>query len=314
MRSISHGFTLVELLVVIAIIGILVGLLLPAVQAAREAARRMSCTNNQKQIALALHNYHGTFQTFPWACSAGFGFTYHTHIYPQMEQTPLFNIAQFQEAGNGTDTTPNNSFSILAKTSVPGLKCPSEPTPNNWAAQLNNISGRAVGNYMGCVGGNVQVDTLRPAGQIDVRNGNGIMLVVHMLNTTNKTGPIKFSGITDGTSNTFIGGESPFSVQGVCTICDRQYGYTYDGDAANNAVSGGDFSEQVCSTFYPMNRSMSNQTVGGDERELSFGSYHTGGCAMHLADGSVRFVSQSVDMTVWRAYGSRDGGEVVQLD
>ena len=79
-------------------------------------------------------------------------------------------------------------------------------------------------------------------------------------------------------------------------------------------ITGGDFSEEVCSTFYPMNRSMSKQTVGNNERELSFGSYHPGGCMMQLADGSVRFVSQTIDLTVWRAVGSRNGGETAQLD
>lgn len=171
-----------------------------------------------------------------------------------------------------------------------------------------------MGNYVACVGGNVQVDALRPSGQIDVRNGNGVLLVFHMASTINRAGPINIAGITDGTSNTFLAGESPFSVQGVCTVCDRQYGYSYDADAANATTSGGDFSEQACSTFYPMNRSMSKLTVGNNERELSFGSYHPGGCMMQLADGSVRFVSQTIDLTVWRAVGSRNSGETAQLD
>jgi prepilin-type N-terminal cleavage/methylation domain-containing protein len=312
--SFRRAFTLVELLVVIAIIGVLVALLLPAVQAAREAARRSSCSNNQKQIALAMHNYHDKYQTLPWAVSAGLGFTFHAHILPEVEQSPLHAIIQWQESGSATDSTPNNSFSIVSKTVLPVFKCPSEPTQKTWAPSLNNLSGRAVGSYVGCVGNNVTGDRLLPSGQIDVRNGNGTMLVYHVVHATNRRGPINFAAITDGTSNTFLGGESPWSVTGVCTICDRHYSYSNDSDAANDNDSGGDFSESVCSTFYPMNRSMLKTSVGGDERELSFGSYHPGGCLMFMSDGSVRFVSQTVDMNVWRAAGSRDGGESIQLN
>jgi prepilin-type N-terminal cleavage/methylation domain-containing protein len=309
----SPGFTLVELLVVIAIIGVLVALLLPAVQAAREAARRSSCSNNQKQIAIAIHNYHDKYNVFPWAVSAGFGFTFHAHILPEVEQAPLHSIIQWQEAGSATDANPNDSFATVSKTVLKVFKCPSEVTGNTYGPSLNNLSGRAVGSYVGCVGSDVTEDELRASGQIDVRNGNGTMLVFHMANSTNRGGPLGFQSVIDGTSNTFLGGESPWSVTGVCTICDRHYCYSYDADAANSATSGGDFSESVCSTFYPMNRSMSKTSVGGDERELSFGSYHPGGCLMFLADGSVRFVPQTIDMNVWRAAGSRNSGETVQL-
>ena len=316
----SRGFTLVELLVVIAIIGVLVALLLPAVQAAREAARRMSCSNNQKQLALALHNYHDAYNTLPWACSQGIGITYHAHAYPYMEQQALFNIIEFQEAGAGQDSTPNTSFSILGRAVVKTLWCPSEKTGPVWPDVLNNLSKRGVGSYVGCVGNDVTRDSTRAAGQIDVRNGNGSLLVYHMnpANNSNRTPPVRLAQILDGTSNTFLGGESPFSVAGVgtvtlCDICDRMYGYSYDVDAANADTNAGDFSEVVCSTFYPMNRSLAKGTVSGDERELSFGSFHPSGCMMHMGDGSVRFVAESIDKAAWLAAGSRNGGESITL-
>lgn len=309
----SHGFTLVELLVVIAIIGVLVALLLPAVQAAREAARRMQCGNNQKQLALAIHNYHDTYGTLPWASSQGFGFTYHAHVYPFMEQTALYSIIQFQDAGAGSNSTPNSTFSVVAKTVIKGLKCPSEKTGYVWAPALNGLSNRAVGSYVGCVGSNVTKDSVQAAGSIDVRNGNGALLVYHVASSVNRTQDVRFNSITDGLSNTFLGGESPFSVVSPCTICDRMYGYSYDSDAANGATSGGDFSEVVCSTYYRMNRSMLKSSVSGNERELSFGSYHPAGCMMQLCDGSIRYVTESVDLAIWQAVGSRDGGEILQL-
>jgi prepilin-type N-terminal cleavage/methylation domain-containing protein len=307
-----RAFTLVELLVVIAIIGVLVALLLPAVQAAREAARRMQCGNNQKQLALAIHNYHDTYGTLPWASSQGFGFTYHAHVYPFMEQMPLYNIIQFQDAGEGSDSSPNSTFSIVAKTVIKGLKCPSEKTANVWGPPINGLSNRAVGSYVGNCGNDVTLDSAQPAGTVDVRCGNGPMLVYHIAQTANRT-DVKFKNITDGLSNTFLQGESPFSVVAPCTICDRMYGYSYDSDAANAASGSGDFSEVVCSTFYKMNRSMLTSTVSGDEREMSFGSYHPAGCQMSLCDGSVRYVAESIDMAIWRAVGSRDGGETLQL-
>lgn len=307
------AFTLVELLVVIAIIGVLVALLLPAVQAAREAARRTQCTNNQKQLALAIHGYHDTYLVMPWAVSQGFGITYHAHVYPFMEQMPLYNIIQFQESGAGQDSTPNTSFSILGRTVVKSLHCPSEKIGYTWAPELNNLSNRAVGSYVGCVGSDVDKDVTQVEGTIDVRCGNGMLTVFHVASTVNRRGPYRFAEVSDGLSNTFLGGESPFSVEGVCTICDRMYGYSYDADAANAASGSNDFSEVVCSTFYPMNRSMLKSTVPGDERELSFGSYHPGGAVMHLGDGSVRFVAQTTDAAIWKATGSRNGDEAVQL-
>ncbi|WP_254507824.1 DUF1559 domain-containing protein [Anatilimnocola floriformis] len=307
-----RGFTLVELLVVIAIIGVLVALLLPAVQAAREAARRMQCSNNQKQLALAIHNYHDTYLTLPWAASQGFGFTYHAHVYPFMEQQPLYNIIQFQDSGEGSDSSPNSTFSIVAKTVVKGLKCPSEKTANVWAPAINGLSNRAVGSYVGNCGSDVSLDTPQAQGTIDVRCGNGPMLVFHVASAVNRT-EVKFKNITDGLSNTLLGGESPFSVVDPCTICDRMYGYSYDADAANAASGEGDFSEVVCSTYYKMNRSMLKTGPTGDEREMSFGSYHPGGCVMQMCDGSIRYVTESVDMAIWKAAGSRDGGETLQL-
>ncbi len=129
------AFTLVELLVVIAIIGILVGLLLPAVQQAREAARRMQCTNNLKQMALAMHNYESSYKTFPTAnivrqdgtLMRGDGWTWHARILPMLEQIALYNrVSHVMGTDAGTSTSPEQ---VLAgrTTRLSVFQCPSHP-------------------------------------------------------------------------------------------------------------------------------------------------------------------------------------------
>src|SRR5687767_6993146 len=151
-RCERQAFTLVELLVVIAIIGVLVALLLPAVQAAREASRRMQCSNNLKQIALALHNYHDVHKTFPPAyIPDADGKPMHSWrvlILPYIEQQPLFTQYDFNEPWNG----PNNSR--LANISIPVYHCPSEPPGSTTAAYLaisgpGSIFDNEKGSYMG---------------------------------------------------------------------------------------------------------------------------------------------------------------------
>src|SRR5688500_10904954 len=118
----AGDFTLVELLVVIAIIGVLVALLLPAVQAARESARRTQCSNNLKQLGIAMHNYHDTYQKFPFGWSdRGAGWS--TMTLPYIEQKPLFDTLRFNEADNwDSDNTPNER---ACGTFIPALRCPS---------------------------------------------------------------------------------------------------------------------------------------------------------------------------------------------
>ena len=302
------GFTLVELLVVIAIIGILIALLLPAVQAAREAARRAQCSNNLKQIGLALHNYHDSSKTFPMGGAGGWGHTWHLYIAPFMEQEAIHNIARkpWSDSGAGHNNRPNDPFTILARTVLGTFKCPSEPTPDRWPSTINLIRDQAVGNYLGNAGGNVYHDNL--GGTVDVRNSNGVLLLYGMTRATRRRPPISFSAITDGTTNTRLVGESPFHLTPPCMICDRWYFYSRNTDEDQ----GYDFSEYLGSTFYGINLTLSNDlSITGRMRELSYGSFHPGGCNVALSDASCRFVSETIDLTTWRAVGSRGGKEVV---
>jgi prepilin-type N-terminal cleavage/methylation domain-containing protein len=200
-----HGFTLVELLVVIAIIGILVALLLPAVQAAREAARRMSCSNNQKQIALALHNYHDTYKTFPpdaiWinrrtlTGSAASGdqrnFTWVALILPFVEQQPLYNSIDFKLPGLPQLVAPGKT---LAGVMLPQFLCPSD---TKFAAQpqirATSPEGFGYTSYAGAMGW----DPHRRRFGDPVRAG--VFSIID---------PVGISDIKDGTTNTILLGET----------------------------------------------------------------------------------------------------------
>ena len=180
-----QGFTLVELLVVIAIIGVLVGLLLPAVQSAREAARRMSCGNNVKQVALACQNFHDTHDGFPMAAEFGVGTGWSALILPYIEETALYELLTFQEDSQGNyqwafgvpgitgDAALNNRAYnrwfkniYVCEQSLSAFRCPSSAIPlnvadisgDNWIVQK-----RAPSNYLGCVSGVLTSDRRPPS-------------------------------------------------------------------------------------------------------------------------------------------------------
>jgi len=301
-----RAFTLVELLVVIAIIGILIALLLPAVQAAREAARRSQCTNNLKQLSLAVHNYHDSFKSFPYGAVGGWGHGWHTFILPYIEQNALADIVPWTDSGwwGGSDAN-SLAFIQLARAPIGTFKCPSEPKGIREPRSINGLNNRAIGNYLGNAGANANYDSAWR-----MSTSNGVLLVGRYVGGTLYP-PIRFASITDGTSNTLLLGESPYSVDSPCTICDRYTLYHMNFDSGG----GSDFSEVLAGTFWPINRSMFADTtilaVNTNERECSFGSYHPGGCNVALADASVRFVSETVDQVPWRAVGTREGKEAV---
>lgn len=300
-RPARTAFTLVELLVVIAIIGILVGLLLPAVQAAREAARRMQCSNNLKQFGLALHNYHGTYGRFPFAIGGtGNKFSGASQLLPYLEQTNLFNQIDFTRA----IADPLNASARLTELAV--MRCPSD---------LQNTQPTAGGavNYCPNKGVSLRWNDSRADGVLFLQSA------------------IRFRDISDGTSCTAAYSERMIGdgSNGLSSPTDT---YLSSGDPMTqddavelcNAVDIADLANQFPQFMgapwidgkhgyqhisNPNARSCGFQPAG--KATMAATSRHSGGVTVALCDGSVRFTTENIDSRVWRAVGTRQGGEVV---
>ncbi|MEZ5944268.1 MAG: DUF1559 domain-containing protein [Planctomycetaceae bacterium] len=310
-RQKRHGFTLIELLVVIAIIAVLIALLLPAVQQAREAARRSACKNNMKNLGLAMHNYHDSHGTFP------FGFDeretlWSAMILPEIEQAPLYNTLVWQESGPGNwdaDGSPNET---AAGTMIPLFLCPSMAIPPQW--NNNGIPTRVATSYRAVSGSNAVSDDLstvpsgHPAVALEQQTGlNGMFF---------GCSSTRMRDITDGTSTTFMLGESYTDPSFVKDGQGMDYwllGAPQTGgwDCIPGDLGGTEYSEGLGSTYWHINSRRRDPALHGTIMELTFGSYHVGGAHFAMADGAVRFVSENIDLNLLRGLGSKSGNEVV---
>ncbi len=338
------GFTLVELLVVIAIIGVLVGLLLPAVQSAREAARRMSCSNNLKQIGLAMHNYHSTFNVFPsnmGSLAPGIptrGSSWLVQILPQMEQTAIYEKLTFIGTDFSTQDGVNRNWDVLQQASVPGYNCPSNPMERervNNANALTRTFGSPttyktqIADYVGNVGyyhtpGTRQGDPRwTPGGRSDgsrnVWTGYGWMQDAGVIGINNSMykNP-RFASITDGTSQTIAAGEhSNFmkDANGTTQYDSRPSSHAGGAWNAGPAFHGWlGWTANVTASRYPINSIYSGNSTQrfGYTLHNGYRSAHIGGAMFTMADGSVRFVTDSIDFgDIFMAMSGRNDSFVI---
>jgi prepilin-type N-terminal cleavage/methylation domain-containing protein/prepilin-type processing-associated H-X9-DG protein len=284
----QQGFTLIELLVVIAIIGVLIALLLPAAQAAREGARRVSCTNNLKQLGLAIHDYHDDHNGLPMGYTfvPGYvrgGFGWGAMILPNLEQEALFDATNFSvpiwnESNTTTSTTALRSF-----------LCPSDNTSEGQFLEREGFR-YAKASYVASFGpGNMDANP-------DDRRG--------LFSRNSRT---TFAEITDGLSQALAGGERH---NGTFAVAIGSHDH-YDAETVwVGAVKEDLDDDHAHTTLFQASHTPSS----GAMNDQDAASRHPGGTNFLFGDGSVRFLTNTIDLGVYRSLSSRAGGEVISAD
>ena len=318
MKTTRTAFTLIELMVVIAIIAVLIGLLLPAVQKVRESAARMKCSNNLKQLGLAMHNHESAPGVFPQGRNG----------FPKVVSAPARLLAYVEQDNLQRLVDPDGTLALggrndsAAKNRVTLFVCPSDP-------QAGLVPGSAYfgTNYVACNGTGVSVDASGAIlSHLKIADGNGVFAQT----------PARIADITDGTTNTVAFSESLVGNGGVSTSMPT--------DAASIRLAvlevpgGNDTTPSACESGGGVwNMRRSEQWINGHYGNTLYNhfytpnqagkwdcgnashnkgltaarSMHTGGVNLGMCDGSVRFVRDGIGANTWRALATRSGGEVV---
>ncbi|GAA4423346.1 DUF1559 domain-containing protein [Bremerella cremea] len=347
--GILRGFTLVELLVVIAIIGVLIALLLPAVQQAREAARRMQCSNNMKQMGIAVHNFHDTYLRLPpggaadkipfgtSATEAAWGSSWMVYLLPYIEQNVMydqFNLGGGSGWGTNAATNTNAAKNVL----ISGYLCPSSPL-EKWAQNPHSNGPIMAPSYAGISGavnglitGYTESRYNTPASITGccsggIAGGGGAII---------PGGQIGLASLTDGTSNTALVGEiSDALITANGSKHDYRNGVRHgfiigwrNSSTPPNAGNGGDLRTfNMVTIRYPVNQQRRPGTgwpdapgnCGSDgicdnaSTNMPLISAHPGGAMVLMGDGSVRFLAETVPLDLVARMVTRDDGQVLEL-
>lgn len=326
------GFTLVELLVVIAIIGVLIALLLPAVQAARESARRMQCTNNLKQMGLAHLNYESARGHFPDGMTLDFqnecnpvpsegcrGWTHIHHTLSYYEQGAVEQQFDFNFEGGWLYFFRSLSAAEKANIEnarISALLCPSlaKWDESYGFGYRKDYFGSFGGRGHSQAGGSSRFGTTDPR-TTPLIGRRGKVADDGVLYVNSRT---KFSEIEDGSSNTFLAGESYHGNRSSAP----DYGCTggqppwHIGGSGKDEAADVIYGRALRGTFQPINHEMVNRAAGvclnsDEENEIPFGSQHPGGCSMVYADGHVEFIQEDIDFDTYQAISTRAGGDDV---
>lgn len=288
-RSRRPAFTLIELLVVIAIIAVLIALLLPAVQQAREAARRTQCSNNLRQIGLAIHNYHDTNSRFPLSSiepTLGRSGVF-ASLLPYIDQANVYQKYDF----NLGNSDPANQLAVSQR--IATYLCPSAPLRRPIPISGCDANDRAPGTYAVSTGSGDPYGTFAsgsPNNGVIVNSGSGSTLM---------------RDVTDGTTNTLLGGESAWN------FAD----YTFTSGPCNGQIRWGFSywsSPYPLATAFTTKGAFNPKSRNGDSSRLSnFRSEHIGVVNMLLCDGSVKYISENIDHSLLDALATRSGNEPV---
>ena len=323
----SHGFTLVELLVVIAIIGILVGLLLPAVQAAREAARRMQCSNNLKQLSLAFHTYHDAHKVLPayqynvQGTSSWHGHGALTMILPYIEQGNLFSQVKMHQAFDSGDNQ------IVGRTKLSAFNCPTDISfPNNvWGGNNYSVnSGARVDHYS--TGGASMASGAFVRNQnsklADLSDGtSNVLLISEFLKGDNSNSSLdRRRDYLGGISIPTQAFPSAAEIETAGAACYNNgspsfqqsnpgqfWNAGFPGSVAVNTVAPPNWKYPACCEGTGFGYACDRNGISPAR------SLHTGGVQAGLGDGSVHFLSDSIDLVIWQRLGARGDGNPITL-
>jgi len=329
MRARNRGFTLVELLVVIAIIGVLVALLLPAVQAAREAARRTSCTNNIRQLGIAMHNHHDIYGRFPPGCAndktpfgthasgSGWGSSWKVYLLPYVEQNNIYDKWVF--AGGSSGYSHSANMQLVNRVTIESYRCPSSVLPEFYASSYNAGQILMFTSYTGIAGagGAAPFNSFHNSGSYGYGADDGALYANSQVN---------MAALTDGTSNTVIIGEQSDHLRdannniitGSYSAITSQGPHAWTMGSGTAAVGRAyDNRHFNCTTVrYAINqRGLSNSGATGHNtgRNIPLSSLHPGGCLVTMGDASSRFLSETTPVAVLLQLAKGNDGTVVQL-